>query len=78
VRARLLRSSLLASAVAVVLVGLPLAVLGSLLLLREGREELREHTDAVHMVVLMRGDEPLEQVRGRVVRFWRGDSVLDL
>jgi signal transduction histidine kinase len=58
VRARLLRSSLLASAVAVLLVGVPLVLLGAMLLQRQGREELAEHTSAVHLVVVLRGDEP--------------------
>jgi signal transduction histidine kinase len=68
VRARLLRSSLLASAVAVLLVGVPLVVLGAVLLERQGHEELAEHTAVVHMLVAMRQNQPLETLRSRVAQ----------
>jgi signal transduction histidine kinase len=92
VRARLLRSSLLASAVAVLLVGVPLMVLGAALLYRQAHEELEEHTAVVHMVVVTRMGEPLDSLRPKVeqavnergyprmmhIRVSRTDGVLDV
>ena len=66
-RARLLRSSLLASAVAVLLVGLPLVVVGGMLLNRQGREELNEHALAVHVAALGSRGQPLDTLQRRVV-----------
>jgi signal transduction histidine kinase len=66
VRARLLRSSLLASAVAVLLVGVPLVVLGAMLLQRQAHEELAEHATAVQLVVVLRRGQPLSDLRQAV------------
>ncbi|HKG48995.1 MAG TPA: HAMP domain-containing sensor histidine kinase [Actinomycetales bacterium] len=65
-RARLLRSSLLAAAVAVLLLGLPLVTAGSWLLERQGHEELEEHAAAIHMVVAVHPGQPLATLRHRI------------
>ena len=73
-RARLLRSALLASAVAVLLVGLPLVWVGAVLLLQQGHEELDEHAASVHMVVLVQREQTLEELRPRLDALLRQDN----
>jgi len=68
VRARLLRSSLLAAAVAVLLLGLPLLTAGCWLLQRQGHKELEEHAAAVHTVVVVQPGQPLPALRRRIER----------
>lgn len=65
-RARLLRSSLLASAVAVLLIGIPLVWVGAWGLERQAHEELREHAGTIHMLVVMGQDQPLPAMRRQI------------
>ena len=65
-RARLLRSSLLASAVAVLLIGIPLVWVGAWGLERQAHEELREHAGTIHMLVVMGRDQPLPDLRRQI------------
>jgi signal transduction histidine kinase len=66
VRARLLRSSLLAAAVGVLLVGLPLLGLAGWETVRQTRLDLSERGEAILAVLATRPDEPLADLDGQV------------
>ncbi len=65
-RARLLRSSLLAAAVGVLLVGLPLLGLATWETTRQAQHDLAQRADDILLVLQSRTDEPLDRLQGQV------------
>jgi signal transduction histidine kinase len=66
VRARLLRSSLLAAAVGVLLVGLPLLGLATWETTRQAQHDLVQRADDILLVLKARPDEPLPALRAQI------------
>ncbi|GAB3590522.1 two-component system sensor histidine kinase DraK [Angustibacter peucedani] len=71
-RARLLRSSLIAAAVGVLLVGLPVLALAGWETGRQTEHDLGQRADDILVVLQARRDEPLADLRGQVMSVLAG------